>query len=132
MKKLLAAAGLTLLLAACNTQAPVTDNDSSAPAAKRAAMEWTSEQTGTGEYDMPITTITLMVPSTGDVIYTTTCNGTASFEGEVIEGSVASIQCWWAGGGDQYAVFVGEAEELTVRHRTVDEEAGFGEWEDVQ
>jgi len=121
------------VLAACTSQTDTTmDNDSSAPAAKRAAMEWTSEQTGMSESDMPITTITLGVPATGDVIYTTTCNGTASTELQDIEGSVASIQCWWAGGGDQYAVFVGEAEELTVRHRTVDEEAGFGEWMDVQ
>lgn len=103
-----------------------------APAGKRAAMEWRFEQTGTAEYDMPITKLTLVVSSTDVVLYQTTCNGTASIDVQDVEGSVASIQCWWAGGGDQYGVFITDAEVLTVRHRTVDEEAGFGPWEEAQ
>jgi hypothetical protein len=132
MKNFAKIAAFTLLLAACSTQTS-TDTDTDTPSmGKRAAMVWTSEQTGTGEFDMPENDITLTVESTGEELYSTTCNGTTSTEVMDVEGSVATIQCWWAGGGDQYGVFVGDAEELTVRHRTVDEEAGFGEWMDLE
>ncbi len=130
MKKTLLITALALTLAACNTQTP-TDTDT--PAAKRMPMEWVSEDTGekVGEGDMPVTKITLQVTGTKEEIYSTSCMGTASTDMQDVEGSIASVQCWWAGGGDQYGVFVGEAEQLSIMHRTVDEESGFGEWETV-
>lgn len=131
MKKYLMIAGLALTLAACNTQ---TTTDTDTPSmGKRMPVEWVAVDTGekVGEGDMPVTKITLQVAATKEEIYSTSCMGTASTEMQDVEGSIAAIQCWWAGGGDQYAAFVGDAEQLTVRHRTVDEESGFGAWEDV-
>ena len=123
----------TLSLLACTAQTPSNgDTTSSHPSMKRAAMEWTAVQTGTGESDMPEMEIVLQVAGTGEELYRTMCAGTTSTEAQDMEGSVASIQCWWAGGGDQYGVFIGDAEEATIRHRTVDEEAGFGAWEDLK
>lgn len=132
MKNFAKIAAFTLLLAACSTQTS-TNTDTDTPSmGKRAAMEWTSAQTGMGEYDMPEMAISLVVESTEEALYSTTCNGTTSPVVPDPEGSVATISCWWAGGGDEYGVFVGDAEQLTIRHRTVDEEAGYGEWMDVE
>ncbi len=133
MKRLLSIAILSATLAACNTQTPVTETDTDAPiAAKRAAMEWQATQTGEDATGMPETTLTLTVPSMNMELYTTTCSGTASTEVQDMEDSVADVQCWWAGGGDQYGVFIGDGESGVIRHRTVDEEAGYGEWVDVK
>ncbi len=130
MKLSLLLAGLTLSLIACTPQAIQPDTD--APMVKRAAMEWQFEQTGEDETGMPETTLRLVVPSMNVGLFTTTCSGIASTEVQDMEESVADVQCWWAGGGDQYGVFIGEMEQATIRHRTVDEEAGYGEWEDVK
>lgn len=132
MKKIFAPLSCLFLLAAC-TQQP-TKPATPTPTAKRAAMEWVTTNTGemVGEGDMPSNKITLQVQGSGEKIYSTNCFGTTSTEMQDVEGSVASIQCWWAGGGDQYGVFIGEAEKMTIKHRTVDEEAGFGVWEEVK
>lgn len=131
MKKTTLLLALSLTLAACT--APANNTADTPSMGKRMPMEWVATDTGekVGEGDMPVTKITLQVQGTGEEIYSTSCMGTASTEVQDVAGSVASIQCWWAGGGDQYGVFVGDAEQLTVRHRTVDEEAGYGSWEDV-
>lgn len=130
MKHSLLFSGLTLSLIACAPQAIQPDTE--APMGKRAAMEWQATPTGADETGMPETTLTLTVPSMNLELFTTTCSGIASTEVQDMEDSVADVQCWWAGGGDQYGVFIGEAEQAVVRHRTVDEEAGFGEWEDLK
>lgn len=133
MKHLLVFAGLSLALCACNAQAPVSDTNGDTPvAAKRAGMEWQFEQTGEDASGMPETTLRLVVPSMNVGLFTTTCSGIASTDVQDMEDSVADVQCWWAGGGDQYGVFIGDGEKATIRHRTVDEEAGYGEWEDVK
>lgn len=125
---------LALVLGACATQtntSPTSDtSNSSSPAMKRMAMEWTSQQTGTGSDGIPQNKLILRTQGTNDVLFTTSCNGVPSTSMQDVPGSVVSIQCWWAGGGEQFGVFVGDAEEITVRHRTVDEEGGFGSWED--
>lgn len=125
MKKF-AALSFVLLLAACNMQ-----QQPDGPAAKRMPVMWTAEDAGMDENGMATTNIMLTTEGDAEMLFATTCNGTASTENLDIEGSIASIQCWLPGGGDQYAVFVGDAEELTIMHRTVDEEAGFGEWEEI-
>ncbi len=131
-------ASLALALAACNSTAtPGTNNASSsassqqAAAGKRMPMEWVSMQTGTGADGIPQNQLSLQVVGSEEKLFNILCNGVPSTNVENVDGSVATVQCWWAGGGDQYGVFVGDAEQLTVRHRTVDEEAGFGTWEDV-
>lgn len=138
MKKIsLAVTVLALALGACGAQTDTTNTDTSsssstnAPAMKRAAMEWVAVETDAGtDGTAPKNTITLRVAGTQEEIYSTTCAGVPSTDVQ-IDGSVASVRCWFAGGGDDYAVFIGDAEQLTVRHRTVDEEGGFGEWEDL-
>ncbi len=136
MKKYLLIAGLALSLAACNTQTPATNTNtntvSSTPAPKRAAMEWVAIETGTDASGMPSNKLSLRVQGTEQELFATSCNGTASTSVQDVAGSMATIQCWWAGGGDQFGVFIGDAEMLSIRHRTVDEEAGFGAWEEVR
>lgn len=47
------------------------------------------------------------------------------------EGAVTAAIFWWAGGGDEVSVFRTAPGTLTVRHRTIDEVAGYGEFEDM-
>lgn len=122
---------VALALAAC-TQTPATNTATDTPSmAKRVPMEWVSQQTGTGSDGIPENKLVLRAQGSTEELFSTTCNGTVSTDVQDVPGSVNSAQCWWAGGGDQYGVFIGDAEELTVRHRTVDEESGFGSWEDM-
>jgi hypothetical protein len=130
MKKLLSTLALALAFSACAPAAPVPAAPEK-PMAKRAAMEWKFESAG--EVDgIPKTTLNLMTSISTEPLYTTVCTGTASTEVQDMGESVADVQCWWAGGSDQYGVFIGEAEQATIRHRTVDEEVGYGTWKDVQ
>lgn len=133
MKHPLLLAGLTLALCACNAQAPGIDVTPPQPTAKRAAMEWYAYNTGEKD-GIPQNTLKLKTATTSrDELFTTTCVGTTLVEGvQDMDDSVASIQCWWAGGGDQFGVFIGDGEQAVIRHRTVDEEAGYGKWEDLK
>lgn len=118
------------LLVACT---PVTNN-TDGPAAKRMPMQWVSTHIGADDQGIPEAKLELKVVGSPDnVLYTTSCLGVPSSEQiQDAEGSIASVQCWWAGGGNQWAVFVGDAEQLTVKTRTVDEEVGYGEWETLK
>jgi hypothetical protein len=132
MKKTALLLALSLTLAACTSQPASNTATTNAPSmGKRMPMEWVSVQTGTGTDGIPQNKLMLQTADTKQVIATTTCTGTTSTNVQGVDGSTNTIQCWWAGGGDQYGVFVGDAEKLTVRHRTVDEEGGFGTWQDV-
>ena len=127
-----------VILSGCAPADTTTDNSmDTMPAGKRAAMEWQGEQTGTGEFDTPETTLKLVVTDSGEELFSTTCTGTFSpstSEVEPFDGKVplSIATCWWAGGGDEYGAFIGAADELTIMHRTVDEEAGFGVWEEIE
>lgn len=136
MKHPLILAGITLALIACNNnKAPISDTTfDQGTAAKRVGMEWWAQNTREDVTGMPHNILTLRpVSDPGTVLYQTECNGTTLVEGvQDMDDSVATIQCWWAGGGDQYGVFIGDAEKATIRHRTVDEEAGYGQWEDLK
>lgn len=135
MKRLLPLAVFSLMLAACNAQTPtVTGTDSSAPAAKRVAMEWWAKNTGTNDTGAPHNILTLRtVTEPPTTLFETECTGMTLVEGVPdMDDSVATIQCWWAGGGDQFGVFIGDGEKAVVRHRTVDEEAGYGNWVDLK
>lgn len=136
MKHPLLLAGLTLTLIACNAQKPVinttVDTNEQPTAAKRAPMEWWAEKTGEDAYGMPQNKLTVRT-NPGTILFETTCNGTTLVDGVPdLDDSVAYIQCWWAGGGDQFAIFIEDGEKAVVRHRTVDEEAGYGKWEDLK
>lgn len=135
MKHPILLAGLALALCACSTQSPIIDTSTPPDTmGKRIPVEWSARNTGEDANGIPQNTLTLNVMNdTRDELYKTECVGTTLVQGVTdLDGSVAYIQCWWAGGGDQFAVFTGEGEAMTVRHRTVDEESGFGEWEDLK
>lgn len=134
MKHSLLLAGLSVALCAC-TSSSSTKTETTAPqAGKRIPMEWSARNTGTNAQGIPQNRLTLNLTNlTRDELYRTECEGTTLVQGiPDLENSAAYIQCWWAGGGDQYAVFIGDAEQGVIRHRTVDEEAGYGEWEDLK
>jgi hypothetical protein len=128
MKKILLLSAILLLPACTPQQAPVDDTR---PAGEQVMMEWKMEPFGQ-DTDTPQTHIMLVNSGTDETLFETNCTGTASTEGITdVEGSMASVRCWWAGGGDDYAVF-DDADGHIVRHRTVDEEAGMGAWTDIQ
>jgi len=119
MKRLLLLS--VLFLGACSQQA----------AGEPLVIRWTAQQTGVGEAEAPQMKLSLLNDKTQKSLYDTECAGTVSVDAVTdAEGNLTSMRCWWAGGGDDYAVFETE-NALSVRHRTVDEEAGYGEWEEV-
>jgi|GEM_PF-6289662 len=136
MKHPILLAGIALAVVSCAPQSPIGgDNEFTNPpvSAKRAAMEWWAKNTGEDENGMPHNTLSLRVVGSGESLFETECNGTTLVEGvQDMEDSVATIQCWWAGGGDQFGVFIGDAEKATIKHRTVDEETGYGPWVDMK
>ncbi len=134
MKHLLPLAIITLALSACAEPSPVTHvQTDDAPAGKRMAMEWYAYAQGEDENGIPQNDLSLKVVGTKEELFTTSCAGTTQVAdiADLAE-SPAYIRCWWAGGGDDFAVFIGDAEQATIRHRTVDEEAGYGAWEDLK
>lgn len=138
MKHPLLLSALSLALLACNTQQtqPIANDHqatSKAPvAAKRTPMEWWAEKTGEDAYGMPHNKVTVRT-TPGTILYETECNGTTLVEDVPdLEDSIAYMQCWWAGGGDQFAIFMEDGEKAVIRHRTVDEETGYGRWEDLK
>lgn len=121
MKQLLLA--LPILLAACM---PVQDTANTT----LPALEWRTQDAGVNEMDIPQQQLSLMRIREGgrEALFTTQCQGIAS-PSELIEGSLASIRCWWAGGGDDYAAFAAEGGTIEVKTRYVDEESGMGPWD---
>lgn len=116
-----------------STECTKSTNTDTPVAAKRVEMEWSVQTTGTASNGAPHNILTLRpVSNSGEVLYRTECDGTTLAEGvQDMGNSIASIQCWWAGGGDQFGVYIDEKEQILIRHRTVDEDAGYGEWDDV-
>lgn len=135
MKHPLLLAVLTLTMVACAPQANRPDIDVEQPtAAKRTPVEWYAYDMGDDEQGIPQNKLVLKAVSpTRDELFETACAGTTLVQGVPdLDESVAYIQCWWAGGGDQFAVFIEDGEKAIIRHRTVDEEAGYGRWEDLK
>ncbi len=115
MKKLLSIVGLTLALAACGSSSA------------NVGSKWTWAQTGTGESGEPISEVNL-VNAEGEILSTTTCTGVVSVLAP--DGSPTMIRCWWAGGGTDYGLLLEDG--VPVPHtRTIDEESGEGEWEEM-
>ena len=109
-----------LVLAACTS---ASSNDLS--------VKWQSEQTGTGEFGEPQMNVTL-VNSEGTVVVDEECIGVVSPIDLQEEANVlTSVRCWWAGGGNDYLAATDANGKLTVKTRWVDEESGFGAWEEV-
>lgn len=139
MKHSLLLSAITIALVACSSkQIPAINVDSpKAPpspsaAAKRTQMEWWAVKTGEDAYGMPHNNITVRT-TPGTILFETECNGTTLVQDVPdLEDSVAYMQCWWAGGGDQFAIFIEDGEKAVIRHRTVDEEAGYGKWQDLK
>jgi hypothetical protein len=123
---------LILSLVACTPQVIQPDEDAQSMG-KRVPMEWYAYNEGEDANGIPQNTLILKtIGETREELFTTQCAGTTLVNGiPDMDGSVASIQCWWAGGGDQFGVFVEDGEQAMIRHRTVDEEAGYGPWEDM-
>ncbi len=141
MKPLFPLAALTFVLCACNAQTPAAVNidtsvvnSDTTSASGSLAIEWWAKNMGNNSNGAPHNILTLRpVSHSGDVLYRTECDGTTLVQGVQDMGdSIASIQCWWAGGGDQFGVYIDEKEQILIRHRTVDEEVGYGEWEDLR
>lgn len=119
MKKLLSVVCL-IAIAACTPAAP-----------SNISVEWKSEQTGTGEFGEPQMNVTL-VNSEGTVVVDEECIGVVSPIDLQEEANVlTSVRCWWAGGGNDYLAATDANGNLTVKTRWVDEESGFGAWEEL-
>jgi hypothetical protein len=95
-------------------------------------MQWQWKQVGTGASSEPQMHLQLVdTTKNNSVFYETDCTGVVSqAPADVIAGTLGGVRCWWAGGGDDYvAVMNGDA--LVIRHRTVDEESGYGQWTEI-
>jgi hypothetical protein len=135
MKHSLLLAVCSLMLVACNAQTPATDTGTSDQpvAAKRVPMEWNAyampEKDGIPQNTLKLKT----VEPVRQTLFETTCAGTTQVADIAdLADSAAYIRCWWAGGGDDFAVFIEDSEKAVIRHRTVDEQAGYGDWEDLK
>jgi hypothetical protein len=117
MKKVLAIAAVTLALTACSSASSTTDG-----------VKWTWTQTGTGSDGAPTQEIHL-VNAQGATILTKSCTGTVSVLSPGANPTI--VRCWWAGGGNDYALIIRGGKPVP-QTRTVDEEAGEGEWQDIQ
>lgn len=139
-------ASLFLALAACSTPAaqPQTPDFSTTPSLDLTdinagidenGVEWYAYYTGDDESSIPQNTLRLKTKTqTRDILFETACAGTTQVADipDLDKLSSAYIQCWWAGGGDQFAVFEGTDGTRVIKHRTVDEESGFGAWEELK
>ncbi|HVW66224.1 MAG TPA: hypothetical protein VHA78_00665 [Candidatus Peribacteraceae bacterium] len=121
MKKAAIIAFALLSLAACNK----TPRHTPFP-----QLKWNHVQTGTGTYNSPITQLMLTESGGTKALATQTCTGIAG-DATDITGALAAVRCWWAGGGDDYAAFA-SGTGFIIRHRTLDEEAGAGEWREIR
>lgn len=132
--KLFRALPLLLVLAACASGSNTANNADGEenPAMTGPTYHWDQNQTGTGDNDEPLVELNLL-DEDNESQFTAECVGPAFTEGVAadVPGVQTAIRCWWAGGGDDYAV-IDMSGSLVIRHRTVDEEAGYGPWETVE
>lgn len=128
LTRILAAATLSFTLVACNgTQTTAEPDDAMDAMMAETSVRWTWTQTGIGPDEIPQNEIRL-VDEDGNEKHMVVCNGVPAQSD--IEESDTAVRCWWAGGGNDYAVFETDA-GLSVQTRWVDEESGFGEWEEL-
>lgn len=123
MRKLLPL--FVLLLTAC------TANVSSEP----VTLRWAFSPDAASTEDMPMTDVSLVVSG---AVETTVDLGVYGGQGAqaaesawgLPEGALTTAVLWWAGGGDELAVFRTDEGKLTVRHRGIDEQSGYSTFTD--
>lgn len=93
------------------------------------ALHWSWLQTGTGSVGQPINDLMLVEEKSGNTVGGTQCEGVVAATTDIP--NALSIRCWWAGGGEDFAVMQ-SGSMLLVQKRYVDEESGFGPWETLQ
>lgn len=145
MRRILPISIIALSLAACSAQntntIAVGEPNGSASSSSVAnggivmiqtSYTWKFENVGTD--DEPRTKIVLFIEDgdhTHDVDLGTYAGSAVDTSDKNLD-AVISASVWWAGGGDDVRVVADKDGELMAQHRTVDEEAGFGEWIDLQ
>ncbi len=140
MRTLLLSSIAVLPLAAC---APKTQNgiavgepNPSAPDAggivmEQSTMEWSFTNVGT--YDEPRTKVSLVIGGgNAKTIDMGTYAGNAVDKTNEQTEALLFASLWWAGGGDDLRVMGNGDGTISLQHRTVDEEAGFGDWMTLQ
>lgn len=131
---------LLLLFVACTPPVSVSNPSESASTASQAVMSSTSVAMDTVSVDWtidvavdadetPHSTLSLVLSGALEkTIKLGTYTGYAIDGPEDVPDTLISMSSfWWAGGGDTIAVFH-EEDRLIIKHQTVDEEGGFGEW----
>jgi len=89
-------------------------------------------------YDkQPLTTVTLVLSGAQNkevVIDTFTGDGfdTRQSKWDNPPGAIISAMFWWGGSGDEISVYRTAADQLTVRHRWIDEQSGWGPFTDIK
>lgn len=149
--RLSAAAALSVFVVACNgssatgqansdmsssSSSTVSSSASSVQTEMTLTVRWKfTKQPAATEMDAPMTKAQLELSGAVDRVV-----DLGLFTGEefVMPGntegmgeSITSASIWYAGGGDDVVVQQMENGSLVVRRRTVDEEAGFGEPQDI-
>lgn len=129
-------AALLLSVSACMSSGP-QQKVASADGQIKVEVRWDFKPEATAtDVDAPKTHAWLVVAAMGDeqwldlgAFVGDTFTVPAKADG--IEQALTSASIWWAGGGDELVVQPSNSGELIVSHRTVDEEAGFGELVEV-
>jgi hypothetical protein len=135
-----------VLLTACTAatvdpQVPPVDTAASSQpteqsaAAEDVTLEWVFTPDAESTEEMPMTRASLVLSgpvNTRIEVGSYSGNGAkaADTSWSAPEGSLATAIFWWAGGGDELSIFQTESDRLVIRHRTIDEVSGYGEFED--
>jgi len=139
MRHLLLPAVIALSLAACaprnaNTIAVGEPNGSASSDGiimEQSTLEWKFENVGTE--DEPRTKVSLVIGGTNaKTIDMGTYAGNGVDTTNQATDALLTASLWWAGGGDDLRVVGNGDGTLSLEHRTVDEEGGFGEWMTMQ
>ncbi len=123
----LALASLSFLaFAACSPAATTSTNDATP---SLVTIGWLLEDKGTDGTGMQTSHVALLV-GTGDGINEVAIGDYAGCGAEEIpaDGPLLTLQCWWAGGGDDFQVRMEGTNTLWIDHRSVDEQADIPEF----
>jgi hypothetical protein len=134
MRRILSALLILPVLAACS---PVAEDGAEGGPQEYVNLRWEFTSDPTVKDDVPLTDVSLVVTGIMErKIELGTFSGSgADVTGGAWEepvGSLMTAVLWWAGGGDELSVHRPDPATLIVRRRTIDEEAGYGEFEDLE
>lgn len=123
----------SLSLVALSACAPAGPGDAAMHDHDHVTIGWLLEDKGTDDTGMQTSHVALLVSTPGGMneIAIGDYAGCGQEE-QPQDGPLLTLECWWAGGGDEFQVRMDGTSELVVSHRGLDEQVEIGEFEDVK